>query len=162
MWNEGLGGSVNGSGGGCVAAGRDVCGGARVHVCFSVCICGVRFCVHASVLLSVCSSGCVLRSCVIVRIHVCTCGPAALGRVHKSHQDLSRGQDSTPCPPNSQRWRLDFSLRPKHVSYRMEKANCPANSCSLSHGSRGPWRKSPAPDVQKYPPAASTSESVSA
>lgn len=112
-----------------------VCSGAHVQVCFTVCIYAVGFCAHTSVVL--------YRA-----VDVCygACDPAVLGvggGYTNSHQGLSRSQDSTPCPPNSQRWRLGLSLKPQHLSHRMGKANCPANSCSLSYNSLRPLEEEP-------------------
>lgn len=56
-----------------------------------------------------------------------------VGGAQGSHQGLSRGQ----------RWRLGLSLKPKHLSYHMEKANFPANSCSIPYSSLRPLEEEP-------------------
>lgn len=83
--DEGLGGSVSvESGSACVTAGSSVyvsvcmCGGAHVHVCFTVCICAVRFCAHPSVVLYVAFDVC-YGAVFVTRICVCACDPAVLG-----------------------------------------------------------------------------------
>lgn len=81
--DEGLGGSVSvESGSGCVTVGSGVCvcvcDGAHVHVCFTVCICAVRFCAHPSAVLYVAVDMC-YGAVLVTRICVCACGPAVLG-----------------------------------------------------------------------------------
>lgn len=80
--NEDLGGSVSiESGCGCVTAGRCAwC--VRVHVCFAVCICGVRFCTDASMLLYVAVDVFYGDICVI-RIYVCLWYSCQGGGEHK-------------------------------------------------------------------------------
>lgn len=71
----GLGGSVSvESGSGCVTAGSGVCvcGGAHVHVCFTVYICAVRFCAHPSVVLYVAVDVCYEAVCLCHQ-DMCVC-----------------------------------------------------------------------------------------
>lgn len=75
---------------------------------------------------------------------MCACGPAALGGwgTKKPPRPL-QGPGFHPLPPNSQRWRLGLSLKPKHLSYHMEKVNCPANGCSIPYSSLRPLEEEP-------------------